>query len=229
MGGPVPSNYLTLAEIVEEESKRVKSAGEKFPVMQHHRLEQLMKTRGLFFSKEELQQAIRFLHDTGIVLHYTDVHSKLSDLYFLDPEWLCQLMGRIISIPEVNPVLRARQGVSCLFMYVGVSVSYCGCVCIIVGVCISYVGVSISLWVCIYHCECAYIICGCVDIILWVCLYHACVCPYHTWVCQHLVYGHHTSYRCTHGVLPSHVCQIMYFYASHKRTYAHTVHMYACL
>jgi leucine-rich repeat kinase 2 len=110
MGGLIPCSYLTLAEIVEEESKRLRSLREKFPVMHHCRLQQLMEKKGLFLEKEELQQAIKFLHDSGLVLHYMDLYSKLSDLYFLDPEWLCQLMGQIISVPEVNPVLRARKG-----------------------------------------------------------------------------------------------------------------------
>lgn len=56
-------------------------------------------------------QAIRFLHECGVLLHYPDVKSKLSKLFFLEPEWLCSLMAQIITVPEVNPLID-KQGVS---------------------------------------------------------------------------------------------------------------------
>ena len=37
--------------------------------------------------------------------------SKLSQLFFLDPEWLCCLMAQIVTITEVNPLID-KQGVS---------------------------------------------------------------------------------------------------------------------
>ena len=58
-----------------------------------------------------LFQAIRFLHECGVLLHYPDVKSKLSQLFFLDPEWLCCLMAQIVTITEVNPLID-KQGVS---------------------------------------------------------------------------------------------------------------------
>lgn len=58
-------------------------------------------------------QAIRFLHECGVLLHYPDVKSKLSKLFFLEPEWLCSLMAQIITVPEVNPLID-KQGVSLL-------------------------------------------------------------------------------------------------------------------
>lgn len=111
MGGRVPSNYLILADLLEREAKRL--LGSPFPVIQTHRLQQLMSDNQLEMSHEDLHQAIKFLHDSGIVLHYADTYSKLSNLYFLNPEWLCQLMGRVITIQEVNPALARHQGVRC--------------------------------------------------------------------------------------------------------------------
>jgi leucine-rich repeat kinase 2 len=60
-------------------------------------------------------QAINFLHECGVLLHYNDVQTKLSDLYFLDPEWLCMLMGQIITIKQVNAF--TKDGVSLTIIY----------------------------------------------------------------------------------------------------------------
>lgn len=48
-----------------------------------------------------LFQAVRFLHNLGSLLHYQDLSYKLSDLYFLDPDWLCQLLVQIINLKEL--------------------------------------------------------------------------------------------------------------------------------
>ena len=36
----------------------------------------------------------------GILLHYDE--GRLSDLYFVDPQWLCSMLAKVIAIPEVN-------------------------------------------------------------------------------------------------------------------------------
>ena len=45
----------------------------------------------------------RFDFIAGILLHYDDPNQDLQDLYFIDPKWLCELMARIVTLPEVNP------------------------------------------------------------------------------------------------------------------------------
>ena len=52
----------------------------------------------------ELEQAVRFLHDNGIMLHYDD--PLLCDLYFVDPLWLCDMLAHITKVREINPVIR---------------------------------------------------------------------------------------------------------------------------
>ena len=37
---------------------------------------------------------------SGILLHYDE--GQLSDLYFVDPQWLCSMLAKVIAIPEVN-------------------------------------------------------------------------------------------------------------------------------
>jgi len=36
----------------------------------------------------------------GILLHYDE--GRLSDLYFVDPQWLCTMLAKVIAVPEVN-------------------------------------------------------------------------------------------------------------------------------
>ena len=52
----------------------------------------------------ELEQAVRFLHDNGTMLHYED--PLLSDLYFVDPQWLCDMLAHIVTVREINPLVR---------------------------------------------------------------------------------------------------------------------------
>ena len=37
----------------------------------------------------------------GVLLHYDD--PLLRDLYFLDPQWLCDMLAHVVTIREVNP------------------------------------------------------------------------------------------------------------------------------
>lgn len=65
----------------------------------------------------ELKQATQFLHEkgillphlprdhvviasSGILLHYDE--GQLSDLYFVDPQWLCSMLAKVIAVPEVH-------------------------------------------------------------------------------------------------------------------------------
>lgn len=37
----------------------------------------------------------------GILLHYED--PALSDLYFVDPQWLCTMLACVVTVQEKNP------------------------------------------------------------------------------------------------------------------------------
>ncbi len=38
------------------------------------------------------------------MLHYED--PLLSDLYFVDPQWLCDMLAHIVTVREINPLVR---------------------------------------------------------------------------------------------------------------------------
>ena len=54
-----------------------------------------------FRDDAEILQATQFLHENGILIHYNDV--ALRDLFFLDPQWLCDILATVITIREINP------------------------------------------------------------------------------------------------------------------------------
>jgi len=41
---------------------------------------------------------------SGVLLHYDD--ATLKDLYFLDPQWLCDMLAHVVTIREINPFAR---------------------------------------------------------------------------------------------------------------------------
>ena len=41
----------------------------------------------------------------GSIMHFSDASGSTSNLYFIDPEWLCQMMARVVTIREVNPYI----------------------------------------------------------------------------------------------------------------------------
>ncbi|CAG0910887.1 unnamed protein product, partial [Cyprideis torosa] len=54
-----------------------------------------------FRDAAELNQATSFLHENGVLLHYED--ATLKELYFLDPQWLCDTLAHVVTIREINP------------------------------------------------------------------------------------------------------------------------------
>ena len=58
-----------------------------------------------------MDQAISFLHDSGILLHYED-SSLLSDLFFINPQWLCSMLAKLITVKETNPFQKQGQEIS---------------------------------------------------------------------------------------------------------------------
>ena len=61
---------------------------------------------------EELSDAVQYLHHQGTLLHFTD--QALKDVYFLDPQWLCNLMASVIRMPPVGRESIVKNGMSSL-------------------------------------------------------------------------------------------------------------------
>lgn len=72
-----------------------------------------MKERIKFRDTDELNQATQFLHDNGVLLHYQG--AELGDHYFLDPQWLCDMLAHVITIKPINGFVKSGQSTLVLF------------------------------------------------------------------------------------------------------------------
>lgn len=103
----VPASYLALEDVINQivaERRQVKQD----PVLTTEQYRNLVASHSTNLrDTSELHQATLFLHENGVLLHYED--STLKDLYFLDPQWLCDMLAHVVTIREINPF--ARNGV----------------------------------------------------------------------------------------------------------------------
>ncbi|XP_038069543.1 leucine-rich repeat serine/threonine-protein kinase 2-like isoform X2 [Patiria miniata] len=104
LGQMIPYSYQRLEELLKEEARRMKENKEA-PVVMRRRLLQLVREHSLQLDSDELSQAVRFLHETGVLLHYNDPVQQLKEMYFVDPEWLCKIMALVVTVREINPFI----------------------------------------------------------------------------------------------------------------------------
>ncbi|XP_040834818.1 leucine-rich repeat serine/threonine-protein kinase 2 isoform X1 [Ochotona curzoniae] len=95
VGQLIPDCYVELEKIILSERKNVPS---EFPVIDRKRLLQLVKESQLQLDENELPHAIHFLNESGVLLHFQDPALQLSDLYFVEPKWLCKVMAQILTV-----------------------------------------------------------------------------------------------------------------------------------
>uniref|UniRef100_A0A1I8FID7 non-specific serine/threonine protein kinase n=1 Tax=Macrostomum lignano TaxID=282301 RepID=A0A1I8FID7_9PLAT len=77
------------------------------PVLQWYQLRKMATDAGLNMNDEKLSQAVRFLHESGVLLHFDDSTYRLNNLYFIDPQWLCRMMAQIVTVKEINGFIRS--------------------------------------------------------------------------------------------------------------------------
>ncbi|XP_059045025.1 leucine-rich repeat serine/threonine-protein kinase 1 [Achroia grisella] len=98
----VPATYLAL-----EEAVTAVAADLTQPVLRHDDYRRLVtqyiqsKNLRMFRDAAELHQATMFLHENGVVLHYDD--ATLKELYFVRPQWLCDVLAHVVTVREINP------------------------------------------------------------------------------------------------------------------------------
>ncbi|XP_070186120.1 leucine-rich repeat serine/threonine-protein kinase 1-like isoform X2 [Littorina saxatilis] len=112
LGQKIPKKYLLLQTVVKELAKE-RISDFKDPVLNRSKymlcVSDKMMEKGFttFRDVEELEQATRFLHENGVMFHWDDL--ALKDLYFMDPQWLCDQLAKVITVREINNF--AQRGV----------------------------------------------------------------------------------------------------------------------
>ncbi|KAK7465047.1 hypothetical protein BaRGS_00037786 [Batillaria attramentaria] len=107
MGQKVPASYVKLAELLSGEVSNVEKS---FPVIRHAQLTRIIRNEHLDLDEDELKQAVSFLHESGVLLHYDETTLQMRDFYFINPGWLCRMMAQVVTVPEINPFIN-RDGV----------------------------------------------------------------------------------------------------------------------
>ncbi|XP_062127004.1 LOW QUALITY PROTEIN: leucine-rich repeat serine/threonine-protein kinase 1 [Drosophila sulfurigaster albostrigata] len=102
----IPASYIALEDIVNVIACNLRAAG-RDPVLDAEQYRSIVTEQmrlhnyKSFRDAAELQQATTWCHDNGILLHYDD--ATLRDYYFLDPQWLCDMLAHVVTVREINP------------------------------------------------------------------------------------------------------------------------------
>ena len=101
---PVPAKYIKLEEYMHT-LRRSFRENSKSPVM--NAMEFSKQTRDIISEPSDLQYAVTYLHENGVLLHYNT--PTLEHLYFVDPQWLVDMLAHIVTVPEVCSIFSIQE------------------------------------------------------------------------------------------------------------------------
>ena len=98
----LPRSYQELQTLVEVKVRNLCLERRVAPVLRHEELIDYVRSltisnpHGLEQDDEEFAMACHFLHEAGAIVHYKSQVAGVSDLYFLDPQWLFNALATVI-------------------------------------------------------------------------------------------------------------------------------------
>ena len=103
IGQMIPKSYTELQKLIEEERGTRRREG-KMLILEYKEMERIAATvqDEELHDKAELDQAATYLHNNGHILHYDELIGQLSDIYFIDPTWICNMFAQIVTVKETN-------------------------------------------------------------------------------------------------------------------------------
>jgi len=112
MGAKLPYSYHKLSAKLASIHQKVKN-GQHKPIMYPAEVKRMVRDLGLFdiYADEELCAATKVLHQVGALLHYDDHKHNLDDFYFVDPQWLCDLLSSVVLVKQRNSNPGVSQGI----------------------------------------------------------------------------------------------------------------------
>ena len=102
MSEPFPRSYQELQTLVEVKVRNLCLERHVPPVVRHEEFIDYVRSltaanlNGLDQGEEEFNLACRFLNEAGAIVHFKSQQSGVSDLYFLDPQWLFNALASVI-------------------------------------------------------------------------------------------------------------------------------------
>lgn len=106
----VPRSYQELQNLVELKVKSMRRDKYSVPVLKHEEFVDYVRSLTLHQhysymeeDAEEFDLACRFLHEAGTIIHFSSRVPGMSDLYFLDPQWLFNVLGNVIISRKKSP------------------------------------------------------------------------------------------------------------------------------
>ncbi|XP_047124993.1 leucine-rich repeat serine/threonine-protein kinase 2 isoform X2 [Hydra vulgaris] len=100
----VPQSYVKLENFIFRKAKTLQRSGE-LPMLSKKSLHQDSINHGLQLETDEFNRALMFLAETGSILNFKDPFYDLKNYIFIDPQWFCQMMARVVTIKEINPYI----------------------------------------------------------------------------------------------------------------------------
>ena len=107
MGQEIPASYHALDKKLEVMQQEVRQ-GIREPIMHFEEFKTMVQQMNLadIQDDDELKTVVLFLMDVGTLLHFDDKSHNLHELYFIDPCWLCNMISKVVTIKERNPLIR---------------------------------------------------------------------------------------------------------------------------